>query len=45
MALKKSDKDVSELRQEATKQGKKMDYSEVAFPKPKPKKKKGRWGK
>lgn len=34
--------DVNELRKESTKQGPKMDYSGMPFPKPKGKKKKGR---
>lgn len=37
-----ADKKLEELRKEATKQGPKMDYSQMPFPKPSGKKKKGR---
>ena len=38
-------KELEELRKEVTKQGKKMDYSQVAFPKPISSKKKKGWKK
>ncbi len=38
-------KELVDLRKESTKQGPKMDYSEMPFPKPKKKAKKKGWGK
>ena len=40
-----SSKELNDLRKEVTKEGPPMDYSNVAFPKPKGKKKKKGWGK